>query len=137
VLEEQMELKIATEKARVPITIIHVDGNIDSGSYETFLAGVEEAIDAGARYLLIDLSHVPFVSSAGLRALNILFNRLRTLTPDVSDDEMRKGINDGTYRSPHLKLLNPSRETDTTLDSSGFSMFIEVFRDRDKALASF
>lgn len=132
-----MELKIGTEQARVPVTVVHVDGNIDSASYEAFLSGVEEAVNAGARHVLLDLSHVPFVSSAGLRAFNILFNRLRALTPDVSDDEMRKGINNGTYKSPHLKLLNPSRETDTTLDSSGFSMFIEVFKDLKQALTSF
>ncbi len=132
-----MELKIVTEKARVPVTLVHVDGDIDSASYEAFLAGVEQAIDAGARYILIDLSNVPFVSSAGLRAFNIIFNRLRQLTPDVSDEEMRKGINAGTYQSPHLKLLNPSRATETTLESSGFSMFIQSFRDPHKALAAF
>jgi anti-anti-sigma factor len=132
-----MDLKVSTEKARVPVTVVHADGNIDSASYEAFLSGIEDSINAGARHLLIDLSHVPFVSSAGLRALNILLNRLRVLTPDVSDEEMRKGINDGTYKSPHLKLLNPSRETMTTLESSGFSMFIEVFHDLKAALASF
>jgi anti-anti-sigma factor len=132
-----MELKIATEKTRVPVTVIHVDGDIDSASYEAFLAGVEQAIDAGARYILIDLSHVPFVSSAGLRAFNIIFNRLRELTPDMPDDEMRKGINAGTYHSPHLKLLNPSRATETTLEGSGFSMFIQSFSDRSKALAAY
>ncbi len=132
-----MELKIVTEKARVPVTVVHVDGDIDSASYEAFLAGVEQAIDAGARYILVDLSNVPFVSSAGLRAFNIIFNRLRPLSPDVSDEEMRKGINAGTYQSPHLKLLNPSRATETTLESSGFSMFIQSFRDPHKALAAF
>jgi STAS domain-containing protein len=128
---------VSTENARVPVTVVHVEGNIDSASYEAFLSGVEEAINAGARHVLIDLSKVPFVSSAGLRALNILLNRLRALTPDVTDEEMRKGINDGTYKSPHLKLLSPSRETSTTLDSSGFSMFIQEFRDLPTALASF
>jgi anti-anti-sigma factor len=132
-----MQLKVSTENARVPVTVVRVEGNIDSASYESFLAGVEESINGGARHVLIDLSQVPFVSSAGLRALNILLNRLRTLTPDVSDEEMRKGINDGTYKSPHLKLLNPSKATATTLDSSGFNMFIEEFHDLKGALASF
>lgn len=132
-----MQLKVSTENGRVPVTVVHVEGNIDSASYESFLSGVEESINSGARHLLIDLSRVPFVSSAGLRALNILLNRLRALTPDVSDEEMRKGINAGTYKSPHLKLLNPSRETATTLDSSGFSMFIEEFQDLKTAVASF
>ena len=132
-----MQLKISTENARVPVTVVHVEGNIDSLSYESFLSGMEESINGGARHLLIDLSHVPFLSSAGLRALNILLDRLRTLTPDVSDEEMRKGINAGTYKSPHLKLLNPTRESLTTLTSSGFSMFIDIFQDLKSALASF
>ena len=132
-----MELKISNENGRVPVSVVHVKGNIDSASYEGFLSGIEGAINSGARHVLIDLSQVPFVSSAGLRALNILLNRLRALTPDVSDEEMRKGINDGTYKSPHLKLLDPSRETMTTLESSGFSMFIEVFHDLKAAVAAF
>jgi anti-anti-sigma factor len=132
-----MQLNVSTEKARVPVTVVHVDGNIDSASYESFLSGVEETINGGARYILMDLSKVPFVSSAGLRALNILLTRLRTLTPDISDEEMRKGINEGTYKSPHLKLLSPSKETVATLDSSGFSMFIQVFHDLKTALASY
>ena len=132
-----MEVKITTENARVPVTVVHVDGNIDSGSYEQFLAAVQNAVDGGARHVLIDLSHVPFVSSAGLRAFNILLTRLRTLTPDVSEEEMLKGINDGTYKSPHLKLLSPSKATEATLESSGFDMFIDVLHDMKAALAAF
>lgn len=132
-----MQLKVSKENAQVPVTVVHAEGNIDSASYESFLSQVEEAINSGARHVLIDLSHVPFVSSAGLRAFNILLDHLRALTPDVSDEEMRKGINDGTYKSPHLKLLNPSKETMTTLDGSGFSMFIDIFQDLKSALASF
>ncbi len=132
-----MQLKVSTENARVPVTVVHVEGNIDSGSYEAFLSGVEGVIKTGARHVLIDLSNVPFVSSSGLRALNILFNRLRSLTPDVPDEEMRQGVNDGTYKSPQLKLLNPSKATVTALESSGFSMFLEVFQDMHTAVASF
>ncbi len=132
-----MQVTTTTEKARVPVTVVQVDGNIDSGSYESFTSEMEKTISGGARYILIDLTHVPFVSSAGLRAFNIVLNRLRTLSPDVSDEEMRKGINAGTYKSPHLKLLNPSKATATSLEASGFSMFIEEFHDRNQALAAF
>ncbi len=132
-----MQLKVMTEDARVPVTVVRAEGNIDSANYETFLSGVEDAINKGARHVLIDLSNVPFVSSAGLRALHILLNRLRALTPDVSDEDMKKAINSGMYKSPHLKLLNPSKATSTTLESSGFSMFIPVFHDLKTAIASF
>jgi anti-anti-sigma factor len=124
-----MEIKVSTEQGRVPVTVVHVDGNIDSASYEEFLKRAETLMKEGARHLLIDLEHVPLVSSAGLRAFNNIFTRLRELTPDVSDDEMRKGINAGTYKSPHLMLLNPSKATRLALDTSGFSMFLDIVAD--------
>ena len=134
-----METKVTTENARVPVTVLHVDGNIDSSSYQAFQAKVDELISEGARHLLIDLSHAPFVSSAGFRALHQIFNKLRSLQPDPtqSEEEVKKGISAGTYKSPHLKLLNLSRETKTTFDMSGFDMFIETYDDRKAALDSF
>jgi anti-anti-sigma factor len=132
-----MEIKVSSEKGRVPVTVMHVSGNIDSMSYEAFLAKAEELMKSGTRHLLIDLQNVPLVSSAGLRAFNNIFSRLRELTPDVSDEEMRNGINAGTYRSPHLKLANPSKATRLALDTSGFSLFLETVPDVTAGIAAF
>ncbi len=134
-----MEIKVSIENGRVPVTIMHVDGNIDASTYEIFKSKAEEVIDGGARHILVDLIHAPFISSAGLRALNDIFNKLRTLTPDdnLSEDEVKRGISAGTYKSPHLKLLNLSENTRTTFEMSGFDMFLETYTDRDKAIASF
>jgi hypothetical protein len=79
------------------------------------------------------------VSSAGLRALHHIFNKLRandTAHP-ASEEEVRRGINAGTYKSPHLKLLNLSKETKTAFELSGFDMFIDTFNDKEEAVASF
>ena len=134
-----MEIKVSTENGRVPVTVMHIDGNIDSATYESFTSKADELIKSGAQYILIDLSHAPFVSSAGLRALHGIFNQLRTLHPDtnLSAEEIKKGISAGTYKSPHLKLLNLSKETQTAFTLSGFDMFIETYTDREKAIASF
>ncbi|MFT3896011.1 MAG: STAS domain-containing protein [Anaerolineales bacterium] len=134
-----MELKISTENGRVPVTVVHVDGNIDSNTADQFKATADDLIKNGARYFLIDLSHAPFVSSAGLRTLHNIFNALRSINPDsnLSDAEVKKGIAINTYKSPHLKLLNPSKETETTFKLSGFDMYIETFTDLKTALASF
>lgn len=134
-----MEIKVSTEQARVPVTIMHVDGNIDSSTHESFKARADELIKGGARYILVDLSHATFVSSAGLRALHSMFNTLRSLQPDanLTDEQVKKGIAAGTYKSPHLKLLNPSKETQTAFKLSGFDMFIETYTDRQVAIASF
>jgi anti-anti-sigma factor len=134
-----MEIKVSTENGRVPVTVLHVDGNIDSSTYEQFQSTVKMLIDEGARHILVDLSHAPFVSSAGLRALHVLFNDLRSRNPDsgVTDDQMKQGIRAGTYKSPHLKVLNPSPETKTVFETSGFDMYIDTFTDKKAAIASF
>jgi anti-anti-sigma factor len=134
-----MEIKVSTENGRVPVTVMHVDGNIDSSTYEQFQSTARKLIDEGARYILVDLSHAPFVSSAGLRALHALFNELRSQNrdADLSDEQMKRGISAGTYKSPHLKLLNLSPEARTAFETSGFDMYIDTFTDLRTAIAAF
>ncbi|HEY5729576.1 MAG TPA: STAS domain-containing protein [Anaerolineales bacterium] len=134
-----MEIKTFTENGRVPVTVIHVDGNLDSSTYEAFQAKANELIEGGARYVLIDLEHAKFISSAGYRAFNNLFNKLRSHHPDsnLSDEDVKKGISAGTYKSPHLKLLNLSNEARTAFELAGFDLFIETFTDIKAAVASF
>jgi len=132
-----MEIKVTEERGKVPISVMHVAGSIDSSTYEAFQSRADELMKAGTRHLLVDLEQVPLVTSAGLRALNNIFNRLRELAPDMSDDEMHKGINAGTYKSLHLKLLKPSKATALALEHSGFSMFIEAFSDLKSAVDAF
>lgn len=134
-----MEIKVSTEKGRVPITILHVDGNLDAFSSQEFQSLAKKLIDEGARYILVDLSQAPFVSSAGLRVLHALFNELRSRNPEanLNNEEVKKGISAGTYKSPHLKLLNLSPGTKAAFETSGFDMYIETFTDRKAAIASF
>jgi anti-anti-sigma factor len=132
-----MEITVSTGKGRVPVSILHVSGNIDSATNMAFEAKANELIKGGARHLLVDLTDVPYMSSAGLRALSAILNELRAVNSDVSEPDMLKGINAGTYKSPHLKLLNLSKQTRTAFETAGFDMYIETFTDRDKAIASF
>ena len=132
-----MEIRVSTEPGRVPVTILHVEGDIDSASYQAFQAKAQELIKGGAEHILIDLSQVPFVGSAGLRAIHAIFSQLRLLHPDVSDEEMRKKLGVGKYKSPHLKLLNPSKETHSVLSLGGFDLYIEIHDDLKTAIASF
>ena len=120
-----MEIKVSTENGRVPITVLHVDGNIDSSTYEAFLSSTRKLINEGARYILVDLAHAPFVSSAGLRAFHTIFNELRSINPEanLSDEAIKKGIS--------------APETKTAFETSGFDMYIDTFTDRKAAIASF
>jgi anti-anti-sigma factor len=132
-----MDISVSTEKARVDVTVLHVHGNVDSGTYEAFQKQAEDLIDGGARNLLIDLSHTAFLSSAGMRALNHLFYRLRELEPESTDDEMKQGIRAGTFHSAHLKVAGANKDIRQVLEVTGLDMYIEVFPDVQTALASF
>lgn len=134
-----MEIKVSTENGRVPVTVLHVTGNVDAMSHDKFLTSAREVIQGGARHILLDLTQTSFISSAGLRAVNLIFNELRSLHPDsnLSDDDVKKGIADGTYKSPHLKLFNPSNDIQTLLKTTGFDLFIEIYSDMKAAIAAF
>lgn len=134
-----MEIKVSTENARVPVTIMHIDGDLDSSTSHEFKKKADELVQSGARHILVDLAHSPYVSSAGLRALHQLFKELNAIHPDsnLSDDDMKKGISAGTYKSPYLKLLNLSEQSKTVFMSTGFNMYLEFYADMKQALAAF
>jgi anti-anti-sigma factor len=132
-----MEIKVSPESGRVPVTLVHVEGKIDASTADAFLAEVTGLINNGAKDVLVDMSHVPYMSSAGLRSLHDIFNQLRAANNETDGEEMRKGIGEGTYKSPHLKLLNLSEDTRTAFETAGFDMYIQTFTDRQEAINSF
>ena len=132
-----MEIKIDQHEGRIPVTVFHIDGNVDSNSHKELEKQAREAIDGGAQYLLFDLKRVPFMSSAGLHAIHDIFTQLRSKYPDSSDQDMRTGINAGTYKSPRLKLCRPSPNVKKVLEMGGFDMYLDIFPDVETAVAAF
>jgi len=132
-----MEITVMQEQGRVPVTVLQVAGKTDSASAEEFLKKIMEVIEAGARHLVLDLSKVPYMSSAGLRVLQEVFSKLRSLSASESDQEMYRKIADGSFKSPHLKLLNPTKEVLEVLKMSGFDMLVSIEKDLKAAVASF
>ncbi len=132
-----MDITVSQEQGRVPVTILHVAGDTDSASANELEQKAMEIIDAGARYLVLDLSKTPYMSSAGLRVLQNVFNKLRSLSNGASDKEMYRQINDGSFKSPHLKLLNPTKEVLEVLKMSGFDMLVSIEKDLKTAVADF
>lgn len=131
-----MEIVVSNTHGRAPVTVLRVRGDIDAATYEQLEARAREAIQAGAQNLLLDLSEAPYMSSAGIRALHNIFQMLRRADGE-SDAAISQGLREGTFKSPHLKLLNPSRQTRTALNAAGVDMFLEIFDDYQKAIAAF
>jgi hypothetical protein len=131
-----MDITITQEESRVPVTVLHVEGKTDSESADKLLKKAMELIDNGARYLIFDLSKVPYMSSAGLRVLQEVFNKLRALFSEESNEDTYRQIADGSYQLPYLKIVNPTSEVLDVLKMSGFDMLVSIEKDLQKALAS-
>ena len=99
------------------ITVLGLDGSIDSSTTPTFEAELARAIDAGAKRILIDLSGVDFISSAGLGAFLVA---ARKLAPGG-----------GT-----LSVSGPNDSVRDVFDLSGFSTLFKIFHSEGEALAN-
>ncbi|MBI5651033.1 MAG: STAS domain-containing protein [Chloroflexi bacterium] len=125
-----MEIKFRMEQGRVAVTVMQPFGDINAMTYETFQARAKEVLDSGVKDLLIDLAQVPYISSAGLRALNQIHTWLE---PEAK----WKGAASGTYKSSHLRLLKPTARVLEILKMTGYDMYIEIFPELKSAVAAF
>jgi anti-anti-sigma factor len=132
-----MDITVMQEQGRVPVTVLQVEGKTDSASAEELQKKAMEVIESGARYLVFDLKKVPYMSSAGLRVLQEVFSKLRSLSDGGNDKEMYRQIADGSFQSSQLKLINPTKEVMEVLKMSGFDMLVPVEKDLKTAVNSF
>lgn len=137
-----MEINVAQEQGRVPVTIISVAGHLDGQSYQSLIQKAREVFEAGPKHLLLDLADLTYISSAGLVSLNTITLMIRgEALPDPEQGWStlksmdRPGSGDGT--KTNLKLLNPRPEITNVLEMVGFLEFFDIYTDRQKAIDSF
>ncbi|MBK9714298.1 MAG: STAS domain-containing protein [Kouleothrix sp.] len=130
-----MEITVSSQQGRVPVTIFHVKGAVTET--DGLVQRAEQEIAAGMRFLLVDLSEVPYMATAGLRALDTIYELLRSDTPDESPEALKAGIASGTYKSPHLKLFKPTKHVVEVLKMTGHDMFLDIYYTVQDAIASF
>ncbi len=131
-----MEIVVSQEKGRTPVTVLHLNGRLDASTHEQLRAQAEQVIKGGARHVLLDFSKVDYMSSAGIRVINHIFDQLRPHTA-ASNQAIEQGVRDGTYKSPNLKLLSPNPRVLESLKMVGMDMFLEIHSDLKSAIASF
>jgi len=136
-----MQITSEQVQAQVPVTILRLTGDVDGSNYRDIISRAHELYQEGARTLLIDLGAVPFMSSAGLVALNniaLSFNGKET--PDV-DEGWRAiravGDAESAGMQGRVKLLNPGPRVAKVLEQTGLLSFFPVYDDQATALKSF
>lgn len=133
-----MEIRI-TERTdgRVPVTVLHIKGDIDTLTFTELEKKGEEIYKAGTRRIALDLSEVRRINSAGLRSIHTIFNLLRSNYPDESDEALREKLAGNTFKSKLLKLVRPNEAIRQVLITSGYDRFLELHDGLDQAIQSF
>jgi anti-anti-sigma factor len=119
------DLKIKSEQAqaKVPVTIFRIGGWLDAQSEPQLLEVAREAYNDGARYLLIEMSELDTITSAGMRALQKVY---LMYTPK-----------DEHFKVPHLKLCSAPPQIYNVLGITGFLHNIPMYESVDDALKAF
>jgi hypothetical protein len=132
-----MDIVVSQEKGSKPVTVFTITGAVDSSNYTQLEDKAREAHAAGTQYLVLDLANSEYVSSAGIRAINVILKMLKGDLPQDSDEAMSSGLRDGSWRSPHLKLANVNHRVAEAFKIAGVDMLVDMHSDLKKAIASF
>ena len=119
------DLKISSEEvqAGVPVTVFRLRGWLDAQSEEQLLESSRIAYEKGVRYLLIDMSDLDTLTSAGMRALQKVY---QMYTPKEE-----------RFKVAHLKLCNAPPQIYSVLGITGFLQNIPMYESLDTALDTF
>ena len=129
------ELNITSSQVQgdVTVTILRLSGHLHGSTENQLLDRARQAYEDGAKYLLIDLSDLDVLSSAGLRAIHNIF---KLFTPQ-NDVEVIGQHAEEPYKSPYVKLLCPSPEIYYVLNIAGFLQNILIYNNLEDAINSF
>jgi len=108
-----------------------------------FVTDAQKLYDAGTRNLVLDMSGLTFIGSAGVAALQKIALVFCGEDPPTSKEDpsitraMPDESEDSSHCQEHVKLLNPNDSIQDVLDIVGLKPFFEIFTDLDEAVASF
>jgi anti-anti-sigma factor len=136
-----MQIDISTHQGSVPVHVVQPHGDLDGSNYTELIDFVQNRYMEGDCDYVVDLTDVPFISSAGLMAIHSLALMLRgEATPDIeagwsalkSADRSRGG-----GIQTHIKLVGLNEGVAETFDKVGFTQFFAIFPTVPDAVASF
>lgn len=129
------DLTITTSQIQgdISVTVLHLSGHLHGATEDTLLDRAKQAHEDGSHHLLIDLSGLEVLSSAGLRAIHNVFN-LFTPPADVA---LIREHREELYKSPYVKLVCPNPQIYYVLNITGFLQNLLIYNNMDEAVKSF
>ncbi len=129
----ELTIKPSQIQGEMSVSILHLSGHLHGSTEQELLDHARQAHEDGFRHLLLDLSGLEILTSAGLRAIHSIF---KLFTPQ-SDVEIMKQHSDELYKSPYFKLVCPNPNIYYVLNIAGFLQNIPIYTDLDEAVKSF
>ncbi len=100
------------------VTLIEISGRVDSANADQLGDALNAQIDAGRHHLVLDLSRLDYISSAGLRELVSALKKVKANNGD-------------------LRLATPSPRVREVLTLAGLDAIFQVFPTQVEAVGSF
>ncbi len=119
------------------VGVLDLDGELDASNYTDAIEAAKQLFQAGTRKLVIDLSKVPFMSSAGLMAIHTI-----TLLFRGEADARESGFRAidparDQIAQANVKIIQPQPQVDRVFDTVGLKRFFQFYADVDAAVKSF
>jgi anti-anti-sigma factor len=104
-----------TEERRVDVLILGILGRLDSTTSKSVEEKLVSAIEAGERRLVIDLSELEYISSAGLRVFLLAVKRMTAVSGKVALSSLKDPIKQ-------------------VFDIAGFSSMLSIYGSPEEAV---
>jgi len=75
-MSENLQIGVSREDGDKAVAIMRLQGSLDANTQGTLEDKAREDVDGGAEYLLIDMSGVDYLGSAGMRAIHAITTML-------------------------------------------------------------
>ena len=115
-------VKVSQAEGRIPVTVFELQDRVNLGNTAELEQAGKDAYSNGTRDLVLDISKVDSFTSAGIRALMVIYKQF-------AGDEGKE--------SKHVKLVSPTSYVREVLEVAGITESIETFDTLDKAIESF
>lgn len=123
-----------TQSDNGPVKVLHLAGKLTGQTNRNLLDAARREQAVGTRYLLIDLTNVDYVGSAGLATL---LNIYRMFTPQQEAHAWEQQHPGELYKSAYLKIAGASPSVYYVLEIAGFLLNIPIYPDLQQGLKSF
>lgn len=117
-----LDIKVSQMEGNVPVTVLHVSGDIDANTAQSLDSKATEILSiGGSQHIILDLTNNNYMSSAGFRTIH----KIHTTLKERNDD------------SSSIKLLKPSEQIKRLMKTMGFDTHISSYDDLSKAVNAF